>query len=95
MQFANGSTAGNAVINNTGRVSFIDTATAANAIITNNGNGVTAFANTSSAGGAHIINSSTGSLTEFSDASTAGGAVIVNNGGRINFNDRSTAANLC
>jgi hypothetical protein len=95
LSFTNSSTAGNAVITNTGPFSpnttFFNSSTAGNATITNTNNGFTAFNDTSTAGGA-IITSANGGFVSFLNASTAGNATITANpGGSAFFNNSSTA----
>ena len=101
----NGTTAGNAVINNSGAVYFAITniagdapSTAGQATITNNSGGATYFYGDglgvnpgSTAGNATIINIDTG-LTQFANNTTAGSANIKNNSdGLTVFGDNSTA----
>jgi hypothetical protein len=92
LNFNNGSSAGNAEINNfTGSLlTFRDTSTAGNATIVNNNGAVLNFLNASKAGSATITNDLGGTITFF-DTSTAGNATInTNSGGSTVFQGSST-----
>jgi hypothetical protein len=97
--FANGSGAGNAILNNNGflgGIRFANFSSAQNAVITNNFANLS-FRNSSTAANATIFNygalGTTG--TTFFDTSTAANATILNSGGTgiTIFRDHSTAAN--
>lgn len=94
--FRQGSTAGNAIINNLAsnfraevqnEVRFFDTATASTAQITNHIDSQTRFFNNSTAANAQLTNlgslfNAAGGLTEFNDTTTAGSAQITNRRGQ-------------
>ncbi|ETR76484.1 hypothetical protein X566_01635 [Afipia sp. P52-10] len=90
--FQNGASAGNAIINiqNTGVVSFTDSATAAAAMI-NNTDGLLEFAGSATAANATISNKSFFSAIAFVQTSSAGRATIDNDQGTIYFSDASQA----
>jgi outer membrane autotransporter protein len=92
--FINGSTAGNAILTNSGIQAltiFANSSTAGNATITNTNLGSTTFNGTSTAGNASIT-SANGGFLSFLDASTAGNATITTNGGgSTSFNINSNA----
>ncbi|UGA47613.1 autotransporter domain-containing protein [Bradyrhizobium quebecense] len=95
--FANGSGAGNAILNNRGflgGIQFVNYSSAQNAVITNNFANLS-FRNSSTAANASIFNYNIGSGagTTFSDTSTAANANILNSGGTALtiFRDQSTA----
>lgn len=92
--FKNGSTAGNAIF--TTGVEFDDHSNAGTAVISNtvgSGSGLD-FTGTSTAAGATITTSNTGSVTGFFNSSSGGSASITtNSGGRTLFADFSTAGN--
>jgi autotransporter-associated beta strand protein len=94
--FMNSSTAGNAIITNSGTnavTTFLNSSTAANATITNSGNGFTSFNDASTAGSATITNNING-FVGFLGSSTAGNANITNNfRGFATFSNTSTAGN--
>jgi outer membrane autotransporter protein len=83
------SSAGNAVILNSGTINFFFSATAANATFTND-NTIT-FNDNSTAANATFTNNAGASII-FNDATTAGNATFTNDG-TIRFRDTSTAAN--
>ena len=76
IDFDNGSTAGNAIINNNFNVAFNNFSTAGSATITNGVSGDLRFGEFSTAGSATITNSGT---IFFFDRTTAGDAAITNN----------------
>src|SRR5262245_46829494 len=96
LAFTNSSTAGNAIITNSGTNSvtqFFNSSTAANATITNTGSGFTAFNDTSTAGNA-TITSGGGGFASFLGSSTAGNATLTANFlGFTTFGNTSTAGN--
>jgi autotransporter-associated beta strand protein len=88
LTFADGSSAGDATIDNSGVVSFNDDSNAGNARIAN-GRQIY-FGHNATAGHAVITNA--GSATHFSDSSTAGHATLINNAGSfLRFFDSSSA----
>src|SRR5262249_413968 len=81
LAFTNGSTAGNAIITNSGTsavTQFSNSSTAANAIITNTNNGFASFNDTSTAGNSNITSGS-GGFVSFLGSSTAGNATLTAN----------------
>jgi autotransporter-associated beta strand protein len=96
LAFTNSSTAGNAIITNSGTsavTQFSGSSTAANATITNTNNGFTSFNDTSTAGNANIT-SSGGGFASFLGSSTAGNAILAANfRGFTTFSNSSTAGN--
>jgi autotransporter-associated beta strand protein len=96
LAFANSSTAGNAIITNSGTASvtqFVNSSTAGNASITSTNNGFASFNDTSTAGNSNIT-SSGGGFASFLGSSTAGNAAITANfRGFTTFSNTSTAGN--
>jgi uncharacterized protein with beta-barrel porin domain len=96
LAFTNSSTAGNAIITNSGTTAvtqFSNSSTAANATITNTNNGFTSFNDTSTAANA-TITSGGGGFASFLGSSTAGNAAITANfRGFTTFSNTSTAGN--
>jgi autotransporter-associated beta strand protein len=96
LAFTNSSTAGNAIIANSGTAAvtqFSNSSTAANATITNTNNGFASFNDTSTAGSANIT-SSGGGFVSFLGSSTAGNATLTANfRGFTTFSNTSTAGN--
>jgi hypothetical protein len=80
MFFHGASTAGNAILMNTGYTEFYDTSTAGNATIINSNGWFTTFWNSSTAGNAMIT---TNLFTVFRDGSTGGNARFITNAGGI------------
>src|SRR5262245_4480221 len=96
LAFTNSSTAGNAIITNSGTSSvtqFFNSSTAANATITNTSNGFISFNDTSTAGNA-TITSGSGGFASFLGSSTAGNATLTANFlGFTTFSNSSSAGN--
>jgi autotransporter-associated beta strand protein len=96
LAFTNSSTAGNAIIVNSGTTAvtqFSGSSTAANATITNDNNGFTSFNGTSTAANA-TITSGGGGFVSFLNSSTAGNATLTANfRGFTTFSNTSTAGN--
>src|SRR5262245_1192612 len=96
LAFTNSSTAGNAIITNSGTsavTQFFNSSTAANATIINTNSGFTAFNDTSTAGNA-TITSGSGGFASFLGSSTAGNATLTANFlGFTTFGNTSTAGN--
>jgi autotransporter-associated beta strand protein len=96
LKFMNSSTAGNAIITNSGTnaaTTFLSSSTAENATTTNSARGFTNFNDNSTAGNATITSNING-FVAFLDSSTAGNATITNNlGGFATFSNTSTAGN--
>jgi autotransporter-associated beta strand protein len=95
LQFSNGATAGDAIINNTpGATTFTGFSTAGTATITNSGGGLTSFTDSSNAGSATITTNG-GSLTQFVAFSDGANArFITNAGGTVDFSGTSGADGL-
>lgn len=86
MLFSNSASAGNAIVNNTGGITFTDFSTAGTAAITTSSGGfLLSFTDTTSAGSA-MITTDSGSLTQFTTNSTGGNAQLITNaGGKVDF----------
>ena len=89
LSFLQNASAGDAAINNSGRINFYNDSSAGGATITNFGPG-TSFNDNSTAGDATIINNA-GSPLNFYHQASAGNATIINNGGFTIFNGDNTA----
>jgi autotransporter-associated beta strand protein len=96
LAFTNGSTAGNAIITNSGTsavTQFSNSSSAANATITNTGSGFTSFNDASTASNA-TITSSGGGFASFLGSSTAANATLTANFlGFTTFSNSSSAGN--